>query len=319
MELIKAALGAAVKTKKKFLLAGLLLLFSISAISITSIADFGDYSGDTDYDYSYDYDSNDYSSYDYDDDGNYRRGSSGSNGWDTITVIIIGVIIIFAVFGGGGKKDKSSKANTNAAERAESRANRPELTPIGEYTKLDPNFNAAALCEKASNLYVQMQNCWTAKNIESLRPYFTDAMFTQMERSLKNLISRKETNFVERIAVLDATPKGFHQTAGEDHIMLRIRTRITDYTVNDNTKEVIKGSRDKEKFMTYEWDLMRSTGMLTGEDGITSIKRITCPSCGAPLDINASARCQYCGSVIKQQAQDWVISAIRGIKQETKK
>ena len=38
MELIKAALGAAVKTKKKFLLAGLLLLFSISAIRTTITA-----------------------------------------------------------------------------------------------------------------------------------------------------------------------------------------------------------------------------------------------------------------------------------------
>ena len=43
----------------------------------------------------------------------------------------------------------------------------------------------------------------------------------------------------------------------------------------------------------------------------------TCPGCGAPLDVNASARCPYCGTVIQQQAQDWVISAIRGIKQQT--
>ena len=46
-------------------------------------------------------------------------------------------------------------------------------------------------------------------------------------------------------------------------------------------------------------------------------KRITCPGCGAPLDVNASARCPYCGTVIQQQAQDWVISAIRAIKQQT--
>ena len=39
--------------------------------------------------------------------------------------------------------------------------------------------------------------------------------------------------------------------------------------------------------------------------------------CGAPLDVNASARCPYCGTVIQQQAQDWVISAIRAIKQQT--
>mgnify|MGYP002448255279 FL=1 len=121
---------------------------------------------------------------------------------------------------------------------------------------------------------------------------------------------------VERIAVLDVTPLGFHQTGGEDHILLRLRTRITDYTVNDGTQQIVRGSRDQEKFMTYEWDLLRPTGMQTNaESGET--KRITCPGCGAPLDVNASARCPYCGTVIQQQAQDWVISAIRGIKQQT--
>ena len=175
---------------------------------------------------------------------------------------------------------------------------------------------AAALCEKASNLYVQMQNGWTAKNIESLRPYFTDALFTQMERSLQGYVQRGETNVVERIAVLDVTPLGFHQTGGEDHILLRLRTRITDYTVQDSTQKIVRGSRDQEKFMTYEWDLLRPTGTQTSaESGGT--KRVTCPGCGAPLDVNASARCPYCGTVLQQQAQDWVISAIRGIKQQT--
>ena len=92
-----------------------------------------------------------------------------------------------------------------------------------------------------------MQNGWTAKNIESLRPYFTDALFTQMERSLQGYAQRGETNVVERIAVLDVTPLGFHQTGGEDHILLRLRTRITDYTVNDGTQQIVRSDRSQEE------------------------------------------------------------------------
>ncbi len=309
--------GAVVK--KKTLIMFIILLIATFVPSLKSIADFGDFSGGSDYDYSYDYDSHDYSSSDYGNDSDYDRRSSGSGAWDLKTIIIICAIVAVIFLSVGKKEDKGSKASGNANERAESRANRAELTPIGEYVKIDPNFSAAVLCERASNLYVQMQNGWTAKDIESMRPYFTDVLFTQMERSLKLLIKNGETNHVERIAVLDVTPRGFHQTSGEDHIMLRLRTRITDYTVKDKTGEVVRGSRDNEKFMTYEWDLMRPTGIFTGKDGSTAIKHISCPGCGAPLDINASARCPYCNSVIQQQAQDWVISAIKGIKQETKK
>ena len=302
--------------KKKLFTAVAVLLCAVLVLSVTASADFGDFSGSSDYDFSYDYDDSDYSydsgSSDYDSGGSFLFFDGGGLSLGTIIVTVVIILLVAMVM---NKKENTSRAQR--AERAQSRANRAALTPIGEYTKLDANFNPAALCEKAANLYVQMQNGWTAKNIESLRPYFTDALFTQMERSLQGYVQRGETNVVERISVLDVTPLGFHRTADEDHVLLRLRTRITDYTVNDATQQIVRGSREQEKYMTYEWDLLRPSGTKTGEtDGST--KRITCPGCGAPLDVNASARCPYCDTVIQQQAQDWVISAIRGIKQETR-
>ena len=330
--------------KKRALSRIAVLLCAVFLLSTTALADFGDYSGSSDYDFSYDYDDYDYgSSYDYgyDDYDDYDYGGSsggstyyyvgggggghhdggGGNLWAVIIlVLVILMLLSFARKSAAAKRRQRPMNNSSAmrAERAESRANRAVLTPIGEYTKIDPNFSSAALCEKAANLYVQMQNGWTDKNIESLRPYFSDAFFTQMERSLQGLIQRGETNYVERIAVLDVTPRGFHQTGGEDHILLRLRCRITDYTVKDSTQQVIRGSRDQEKYMTYEWDLMRPTGTKTAGSGGDVTRHITCPGCGAPLDVNASARCPYCGTVIQQSAQDWVITAIHGIKQETR-
>ena len=301
-------------------MAALLLCMMIAVLSVAVRADFGDFSGSSDYDFSYDYDSDwsSGSSYGGGDYSSSSYGSSGGGSWDIQTIAIMAGIIIAAVVIGDRSKRDGKKGDTPAqrAERAESRANRAALTPIGEYVKFDPDFNAAALCEKAANLYVQMQNGWTAKDIEPLRPYFTDELFTQMERSLQGYVQRGETNVVERIAVLDVTPRGFCQTGGEDHILLRLRTRITDYTVKDGTQQVIRGSREKEKFMTYEWELLRPTGIKTAVDGGT--KRVTCPACGAPLDVNASARCPYCSTVLQQQAQSWVISAIRGIRQESR-
>ena len=42
-----------------------------------------------------------------------------------------------------------------------------------------------------------------------------------------------------------------------------------------------------------------------------------CPNCGAPLDLNATAKCQYCGAVIQSADFDWVIKSIKGISQQT--
>ena len=43
-----------------------------------------------------------------------------------------------------------------------------------------------------------------------------------------------------------------------------------------------------------------------------------CPHCGAPLEINASAKCPYCGSVITLEEHGFALNAIRAISQETR-
>ncbi len=188
--------------------------------------------------------------------------------------------------------------------------------PMNQYKELDDQFDQAELQEKISNLYVQMQNCWQDKNLESLRPYFTDALFNQMNRSVETMKKLGQTNYVQRIAVLGVQLQGWYQEEGEDHILAVVRTRIVDFTLDDNSGKLISGDRTKEKFMTYQWDLCRATGAKTKQ--VEGIETVNCPNCGAPVSINETAKCPYCDSVITVENQDWVISSIRGIAQQSR-
>lgn len=300
--------------KRYFALALYILLL---ALPVLAGADFGDYSGDSDYGGSWSSSSSSSYSSSYDD-----YGSSYYDDSDEVTFfdvsLAFGIVMILAAYAtiGDWHKSRSEKNNKNAA-RAEGakRTDASKLSPLSKLKAADPAFDEGALAEKLSNLYMQMQSCWTAKDIEPLRPYFTDAFFTQLERQLNGHKRRGVTNYVERIAVLGVELRGFFTSGGEQHLIAELRTRIVDYTLEDKSGELVSGNKNKEKFMTYEWELTRAEGSKT--EASAGVKSITCPGCGAPMSINTTARCEYCGRVVTLNHADWAISAIRGISQRT--
>lgn len=322
--------------KKRAMISLLAVAVLIVGFTLSVGADFGDYGGDYDYggydsydSYDYDsYDSYDYDSYDYDDydGGYYYGGTSGGTSYvsDEITPgsAIIGLIVL-ALFvyaflkksGLIGKGDfKKSKPNVTVAPGAAPTA-ASSLRSVPEYLDVDPSFSEHEFTEKLSNMYVRFQNAWQAKNLEELRPYLTDSFYAQCDRQLDRYRREARTNIVDRITVLGVQLVGWKQENGEDVMVARLKTRIVDYVIDDATGNVVRGSNTAEKFMEYEWILVRSTGTLTRDSNGTTAQN--CPNCGAPININHSTRCEYCNSIITTDSFDWAVREIKGLSQRT--
>jgi len=160
-----------------------------------------------------------------------------------------------------------------------------------------------------------MQNAWQNKDWESMRAIMTDALYNQMARQLQTLIDAKQTNYVERIAVLESRIIRYAVEGDNDVLVVRLSTRITDYTKDDRTGAIVSGSTTRELFMVYDWKLTRQKDMKTLAQ--PSVTQISCPNCGAPLDINHSGKCPYCGTVVTLKDHDWALSVIKGVSQRT--
>ena len=188
------------------------------------------------------------------------------------------------------------------------------LKPIKQYYKLDPEFDGEGIKALIANLYVQLQNARQAKDISSLRPYMTDKFYNQVNRELDAFRTQHKTEYTENIAVLGVSLKGWRQAGGMDYITLALNARIVSYILDDVTGKLLSGDRTREKFMEYEIDLSRKRGIITAPKS-ENVQANTCPNCGAPVNINASARCEYCGNMINQVNIDWAVCAVRGISQ----
>ena len=286
--------------KIKYLFCLFIACVIIALGSLSAKADFGDFSGDSDYGSDGGGSYNSGSSYDDDDDDDYPT-------W--VYLAIFAVIVIVLIIDANKKSGFTRRVTVNNATPL------TNLKPMSDYLRLDPNFDEAQFKEKLANWYVQLQNAWQKRDISSLRPYLTDTFYAQMERQLQSHIEAHRTNIIDRIAVLSVQLKGYKQENGEDKIIAYINTRIIDYTIDDNTGHVLYGNKNVEKFMTYEWLLTRTSGQLTGEQ--EAMQSVVCPHCGATLNINKTAKCDYCGSIITVEEHGFVISSIKGLSQRT--
>ena len=191
------------------------------------------------------------------------------------------------------------------------------LSPVSWYAALDPSFSESDLKQQLSDLYVRMQQGCTARNIEDIRPWFSDGLYQQFDRQLKDLIAKRRINRVEDIEVLSVELRGYFLEGNEDHLVAELKTRIVDYTVNEDTDELVSGSRTARKHMTYEWDLSRPSDARLKKAGAD--KERCCPNCGGALEANETAKCPYCGAVVTFRDHDWTLYAVKGIAQRTER
>ena len=185
------------------------------------------------------------------------------------------------------------------------------LQPVGAYLKLDPAFSESAFREKISNLFVQYKNALQDKDLSPLQPYFSDALYSQTDRQLETYKKYGRSIISERIAVLSADIVGWKQENGYDNMIVRLKTRFVSYTVDDKTGQLLYGSKTEEIFADYEWQMLRSAGKTTvSASGITVQN---CPNCGATININRTAKCAYCDSLITVDAFGWTVNSIKKI------
>lgn len=293
------------------------LVMAMAILPVISLADAGDFSGDSDWGGSGGWGGSDWGGSDWGGSdwgsgstgsflGGLVLGSLGGDGGSLVWVfvfLLIFAVVIRAVRSG---KTRGRGVPVQTAQRS---------ADLSALLASDPEFSQQAFLEHVSNLYVRLQNAWQKKSLEPVRPYFSGALYARLERQVQRYIDERQTNYVERIAVLAADIVDYRSDQTNDILTVLLKTRINDYVRDDATGKILRGSDTRELFMTYEWTLIRAKGVKT--EALEGVERDACPACGAPINLNHTAKCEYCGNVITADDYGWVLNEIRGISQQS--
>lgn len=299
------------KQIKKLVVIFAILCISIIFITKTSFADVGsfeDYSSGSSSSFS-----SSSSSYDYDSDG----GSSGDGdflGGLIFFVIIVIIIIISSKNNKGNGSGTGTSSNTQTKvvrnEPTTPETIKPEEEIVSAIQEHDELFNKQEILAWSSDLFVKLQNAWTQRNWETIRIFETNSLFEQHKNQLQGYIDNNQINVMDRIAVTKNKLYDYSISGDKEILVVRMEARMQDYIIDATTKNVIRGSKNIERYSTYLLTFERKLGIKT-KPGTTVVNTTNCPNCGAPTQITSAGKCEYCGSVITTGEYNWCLSDLK--------
>lgn len=255
------------------------------------------------------------------DDDYYSSGSSGNGififggGFGSLLFWIIIIIIYIVVSKNSNKGSRNYRNNTSSYARQNTPYNMPSMQQLetnqiqieNKIQANDPDFNKEEFIAWSKNLFVKLQQAWTARDWETIRAFETENLFEQHKSQLQGYVNNNQINVMDRICVNYAHLYNYRVEGDKEILTVRLNSRMEDYIIDATTKQVLKGQKGLDKVNTYLLTFIRKNGVKT-KPGTIEVNTTNCPNCGAPTQITSSGKCEYCGSVITTGEYNWVLS-----------
>ncbi|MBI5483767.1 MAG: Tim44 domain-containing protein [Deltaproteobacteria bacterium] len=131
---------------------------------------------------------------------------------------------------------------------------------LSHIRQFDAYFDENRYKDQVMDNFFRIQGAWMIRDLASVQSILTDEMRRVFQGDLDRLISNKQINKLENIAVRSVEIVEAWQESGQDFITTLIYANLLDYTVDDSTGALLTGSKsDPVKFEEY-WTFTRPVG-----------------------------------------------------------
>lgn len=294
----------------KILILVICLTYLFTGHAFADVGSFEDYSSGSDWGSSWD--SSDWGSSwddDYDSSGSFIFFGGPGNVWFMLIIfaIIIGTNIYRSKHRPQRPRNIVNPYDINYRPMNMSSLEATQTQIENKIQLNDPNFNKEEFISWSKNLFIKLQQAWTARDWETIRTFETENLFEQHKNQLQGYINNNQINVMDRICVNYAHLYQYRQEGDKEVLTVRLNSRMADYIIDATTNKVLRGNKEEEKVNTYLLTFIRKNGVKTKE-GTIEVNTTNCPNCGAPTKITSSGKCEYCGSVITTGEYNWVLS-----------
>ena len=221
--------------------------------------------------------------------------TSGAFNWFVRSIIVI------------SRAPRGPLLTSNVPERGTDSATRmqPDFSRrMTEFQAAHPEFKWAEFEQRVRDTATVLQNAWTAREWERVRPLETEPLFQMHRYWIDAYIAQHLQNVVEAYELGRVVPVKVGSDPFYDAITVRLYASGRDYTTDDSGK-VVSGSREQLRRWSEYWTFIRTRATQADPS-----KTVSCPNCGAAVVVGASGICSHCGGKLTSGRFDWVLSRI---------
>ena len=131
---------------------------------------------------------------------------------------------------------------------------------IRHIRQMDSTFDPASFTDTASDVFFDIQSAWMARDMGHVRHLLTPEMYETMQKECDRMRVERRINRLENTAVRAIEVTEAWQESGQDFVTVHFLASLLDYTVEEDSNQVLAGSRTAPvKFEEY-WTFTRPVG-----------------------------------------------------------
>lgn len=215
--------------------------------------------------------------------------SSGSSG-GSIVGFIVWVIIIIVIISVSKKRGGASTSLTKLQSNADA---------IAKLKGMLPTFDEKQFLQNGYKMFLDVEDAWMNFELDKVHDIITDEMFNMYESQLSSMEIKGEQNIMSGFELKDCAISNCVEQNDNIEVTAKYIIEFYDYIIEKETGKVLRGSKTNKLRMYYDFTFIMKN---------TDEKIDKCPNCGAPVEVNASGVCPYCGSKIVGENTSWVMS-----------
>lgn len=204
-------------------------------------------------------------------------------------------------------EDDNSNAKSIREVVETSKENTKEVYDIEkEIQKHDSMFSKDKFLSWAKSVFIVVQTSITSRDASKLAMYESKELFNQHTARIQESIRNRQINVNSDINITNAQLVDYSKTVTEEVLQVSMMVSMLSYVMEEDSKKVISGSRTSKNLSKVTMIFKRKFGETLSTSNDVNIKQ-NCPNCGAPTQITEDGRCEFCSTIMIDNAYSWVL------------